>query len=313
MKKTRDRSEISAEAYKKQVFQGILLFLALAMLGILFVFLFKSKIQEAGEKKILLGYWENDEWEEAYKKSQESLQKKPMDSFFLTINGFAAYQTAMAQITNEEILKYIDDCIRSLRKALLGKNADKDGRIRYVLAKAYYAKGPDYADLAVKYLEEAKRMSFNAADFNEYLGLSYAAIKDYQKSIEAFSASLDPDSSEGSDLLLLYIAQSYIGLENWETAKAYLIRCTESSKDADLVLKAWLLLGKTLASEGDINGAIAAFEAVLEMGGENAEASYEIGEIYAAQGDTTRARAAWRRARRADPNFTPVLIRLNAM
>ena len=313
MKKTRNRSEISAEAYKKQVLQGILLFLALAMLGTVFVFLFKSKIHEAGEKKILLGYWEHDEWEAAYKKSQESLAEKPMDSFFLTIHGFAAYQTAMAQITNEDLLKYIDDCIRSLRKALLGKNTDKEGRIRYVLGKAYYAKGPDYADLAVKYLEEAKLASFSAVDFNEYLGLSYAAIKDYQKSIEAFTASLDPASSEGSDLLLLYIAQSYMGLEEWKAAKAYLIRCTESSKDADLVLKAWLLMGKILVNEEDMNGALQAFETVLEMGGENAEASYEMGEIYAAQGDTTRARAAWRRARRADPNFAPVLIRLNVM
>jgi tetratricopeptide (TPR) repeat protein len=210
-------------------------------------------------------------------------------------------------------LVYIDNCIQSLRKALLGKNADKEGRIRYVLGKAYYAKGPDYADLAVKYLEEAKAVSFNAADLNEYLGLSYAAIKDYQKSIEAFSASLDPAATEGSDLLLYHIAQSYIGLEDWEASKAYLIRCTESSKDAELMLKARLLLGKALANEGDTEGAIAAFESVLEEGGENAEASFEMGEIYAALGDTTRARAAWRRARRADPNFAPVLPRLNAL
>jgi tetratricopeptide (TPR) repeat protein len=195
---------------------------------------------------------------------------------------------------------------------LLNKNADKDGRIRYVLGKAYYAKGKDYADLAVKYLEEAQTVSFNAADFNEYLGLSYAALKEYSKSIEAFTASLDPVPGDGSDLLLLHIAQSYIGLEDWEAAKPYLIRCTESSKDMDLVLKAQLLLGKAFAFEGDTDAALLVFEEVLETGGENAEASYEMGEIYASLGDTTRARAAWRRALRADSNFTPALIRLNA-
>jgi tetratricopeptide (TPR) repeat protein len=156
-------------------------------------------------------------------------------------------------------------------------------------------------------------VSFNAVDLNEYLGLSYAAIKDYQKSIATFTASLDPAAGEGSDLLLLHIARSYIGLEDWERSKAYLIRCIDSSKDADLALKARLLLGKALANEGDTDGALAAFEAVLETGGENAEASFEMGEIYAARGDTTRARAAWRRAHRADPNFTPVLARLNAL
>lgn len=306
-------SEISTEVRKRQVFQGILLLLMLAVLGTVFIFLFRSKIKDAGIKKNLLDYWENGAWEMVYEKSLEGLASQPMDSFFLTMNGFSAYQVALAQVTNEDSLNYIEKCIISLRKALLSRNADKDGRIRYVLGKAYYSKGYIYADLAVKYLEEAKTASFNARDLNEYLGLSYAAKKDYQKSVEAFTASLDPDSGEGSDLLLLHIAQAYMGLENWEASKAYLIRCAETSKDADLELKARLLLGKVLVNEGDTDSAIAAFEAVLEISGENAEASYEMGEIYAARGDTTRARAAWRRARRADPNFAPALDRLNVM
>lgn len=311
MKKTQHRSEISAEAFKKQVIQGAALFLVMAVLGTIFIIVFRSRIKEAGEKKNLLEYWDNGDWETAYSKSREKLALKPLDPFFLTINGFAAYQTSLAQINNEEALRYTEECILSLRKALLSKNADKDGRIRYVLGKAYYTKGGDFADLAVKYLEEAKALSFNAADFDEYLGLSYSAIKEYERSIAAFSASLDPASGEGSDLLLLHIAQSYISLEEWETAKAYLHRCTESSRDMELTLKARLLLGKALSMEGDTGGALSAFEAVLEIGGENAEASYEIGEIYASLGDTTRARAAWRRALRADPGFAPALIRLN--
>jgi tetratricopeptide (TPR) repeat protein len=311
MKKSRDRSEIGAEARKKQFFQRITLLLALAALGVLFIFLFRSRIADAGTKKTLLEHWESGAWETAYEESREGLAAKPLDTFFLTIHGFSAYQIAEAQINNEDTLVYIEECIASLRKALLNKNADKDGSIRYVLGKAYYAKGPNYADLAVTYLEEAKAASFSAGDLNEYLGLAYAAIKDYRKSVETFTASLDPASGEGSDLLLLHIAQSYMGLEDWETAKAYLVRCIETTKDSSLALKARLLLGKVLVREGDMAGALAAFEAVLEAGGENAEASYEIGEIYDAQGDSTRARAAWRRAYRADPNFTQALARLN--
>ena len=306
MKKPRNRSEISTEAFKKQVFQGVLLLCALAALGTLFVFLFRSKIKDSGDKKSLLVYWNNEDWETAYEKSQESLLENPMDPFLLTIHGFSAYQTALAQVNNEESLVYIDDCILSLRKVLLIKNADKDGRVRYVLGKVYYAKGQYYADMAVHYLEAAKELSFNAIDFNEYLGLSYAAIKDYQRSIEAYTASLDPAAGEEADLLLLHIAQSYIGMEEWEAAKAYLVRCTESSKDMDLILKAHLLLGKAHANEGDMDRALLAFEEVLETGGENAEASFEMGKIYAALGDTIRARAAWRRAYYADPNFAPV-------
>ena len=312
MKKNRNRSEISTEALKKQIFQGVSLFIVLAALVTGLIFLFRSRIYEAGIKRSLLTEWESGSWEAAYKKSREGLAVKPLDTFVLTINGFAAYQMALAQVNTEQTLAYIEESIQSLRKALLNKNADRDGRIRYVLGKAYYAKGPDYADLAVKYLEAAKTASFTAGDFDEYLGLSYAAVRDYRKSVEAFSASLEP-GREDSDLLLLHIAQSYMGLEDWETAKAYLVRCAELSKDTDLTIKARLLLGKTLVHMGNTGDAVAAFESVLETSGENAEASYELGEIYAALGDTTRARAAWRRAFRADPNFTPVVARLNTM
>ncbi|MCL1814940.1 MAG: tetratricopeptide repeat protein [Treponema sp.] len=312
MKKAQNRSEISAEAMKKRVFQGLTLILALAALGMVLVFLFIARIRGSGVKKTLLANWESGSWETAYEKSRDGLASKPMDSFFLIMNGFSAYQAALAQVNNAESLDYIDESIQSLRKALLEKNADRDGRIRYVLGKAYYAKGPGYADLAVKYLEEAKAASFAAGDLNEYLGLSYAAIKDYRKSIEAFSDSLAPLEEEGAPLLL-YIARSYMGMEEWETARAYLQQCADTSLDVDLALKARLLLGKTLVQSGNEDGAIAIFESVLEIGGENAEASFELGEIYASRGDFIRARAAWRRAIRADLNFEPARVRLNAM
>jgi tetratricopeptide (TPR) repeat protein len=313
MIKNINRSAISKEALKNQAFQGIAAFLVLAAVLVLFIIFFRSRTLEAKQKKELLAHWESGSYEEALMDSREGLGKKPMDPFFLTINGFAAYQMAVSQINNAGSLAYIDECIWSLRRALLEKSADRDGSIRYVLGKAYYVKGPDYADLAVRYLEEAKAALFNAGDLDEYLGLAYTALKDYRKSVEALTASLDPSDEANSDLLLLYIAQSYMGLEDWDTARAYLTRCVERSKDTDIVIKANLLLGQVLRNSGHIEEAVAVLDSILESGGENAEVSFELGEIYAAQGDTTRARAAWRRAYRADPNYAPVLTRLNTM
>jgi tetratricopeptide (TPR) repeat protein len=314
MVKIGEKSSVNSKTLKRQLIQRTVFLLALGAVLFLFIFFFRVKIQEAGNKKNLLGYWEQGAWMEAYETSKDALTSKPMDTFFLTINGFSAYQAAMSQVNNTGALEFIDQCIWSLRKALLGKNTDKDGRIRYVLGKAYYAKGPDYADLSVRYLEEAKTAAFFAGDLNEYLGLAYAAIKNYRKSIEALTESLDPAGNDAdSDLLLMYIAQSYIGLEDWEAAKACLIRCAKSSRDTALALKSQLLLGKLLRSSGDLDGALAVFDSVLEESGENAEAAFEQGEIYASRGEMIRARAAWRRSRRADPNFAPVLPRLNTM
>jgi tetratricopeptide (TPR) repeat protein len=302
------------EALKKQAFQGIVVFALVAVAAVSVFFLFRSRVREAGTKKELLEFWTGESYSEAYEKSREGLAESPMDPFFLTMNGFTSYQMALAQINNAGSLAYIDECIWSLRKALLGRNADKDGKIRYVLGKAYYLKGSMYADLSIKYLEETKAALYEAGDLTEYLGLAYMAVKDYRKSIEALTSSLHPqDEGADSDMLLLYIAQSYMGLEDWDAAKAYLKRCAEQSKDTDMILKSTILLGKVLYNSGDSDGALAALESVLETGGENAEASFEIGEIYASRGDTTRARAAWRRAYRADPNYTPVLSRLNTI
>jgi len=314
MRKNQNRSEIGKEALKKQIFQRIVLFLLFAALAGVFIYFISQRLQEASEKRSLLRYWEEGSWELAYQKSLEGLEIKPMDTFFLMMNGFAAYQTALAQVSLSDAMEYIDICIISLRRVLLDRNTDKDGRIRYVLGKAYYVKGPEYADLSIKYLEEAKALSFSAGDLNEYLGLAYAALQDYRSSIEAFSASLDPtQNTEESALLLLYIAQSYIGLEDWENARTYLMRCAAVSRDIDLTIRSRLLLGKTLVNSGNPDGAVEIFESVLEIGGENAEALYELGEIYFARDETTRARALWRRARAANPNFAPVLARLNIM
>ncbi|MDR0497949.1 MAG: tetratricopeptide repeat protein [Treponema sp.] len=50
---------------------------------------------------------------------------------------------------------------------------------------------------------------------------------------------------------------------------------------------------------------------VLEENHENADAHYQLGELYAMEGDTTRARAEWRRALRLDPTHGPARGRLN--
>lgn len=285
--------------------------LGLLALGAIVLFFINKKNREAGVKRDMLRNWENGSYAEAFEQSSLALKDEPLDSFLLTVNGFASYQLALSQINHGDILSYLDNSIWSLRKALLQKNADGDGRIRYVLGKAYYEKGPAYADLAVRYLEEAEKAGYVAKDIPEYLGLAYQAIREYRRSVETLSRALDPgESGTDSDRLLLAIARSYIGLEDWDNAKAYLRRCIEQTLDGGEAIKARLLLGKVLWNSGDAAGAESAFTEVLEYT-ESAEAAYELGEVYAAQGDTIRARAAWRRSYRADNNYRPTRVRLN--
>jgi tetratricopeptide (TPR) repeat protein len=280
----------------------------LVTISIPFIARFKGSV--GGQRKELLRFWESGAFDEAFAVSKTALAAKPMDYFLLTIHGFAAYQLGISQINSLDTGAFIDECVRSLRKALLLKNAKSDGRVYYVLGKAYSYKGDNYADLAVKYLEEARSLSYNAADIPEYLGLAYAAIGDFRSSVEAFSLALDQPANP-SDALLLAIARSYLALEDFETARAYLSRCIEVSPDSRSIMTARLLLAELLLKAGDSEGAENQYITMLSEAGENAEARYQLGELYTLRGDTTRARAEWRLAYKADPAHAKARARLN--
>ena len=234
-----------------------------------------------GERKEILRLWEAGLYEEVYGQSQTSLAARPLDYFLLTMHGFAAYQLGVSQINSLNAQRYFDDCLWALRKALLLKDAANDGRLYYVLGKAYNYKGESYADLSVKYLEMARDLSYNAEDIPEYLGLAYVAMGDYRSSVAAFAEALAAQSTRGDDrpsgILLLYIARSYFALEEFDQARAYLQRCIDVSPDSRNI----------------------------------AEAYYQLGELYVRQGDAVRARAEWRLAINADPEHREARRRLS--
>ncbi|MDR2103688.1 MAG: tetratricopeptide repeat protein [Treponema sp.] len=308
---------------KQTIHAAVIVVFIFIFISFLVVFFVGWRNRLGNERRELLSLWENGSYEQTLAISRDELIKKPMDYFLLTLHGFSAYQLAVAQINSFDTLTFIDTCIWSLRKALLTREAAGDGRLFYVLGKAYYYKGSAYAELAVKYLEKARAAFYQARDIPEYLGLAYAAIHDYRNSVVAFTLALEPpednaDVSDSpstapypSDLLLLAIARSYLALDEQDAAKAYLVRCVETSRDSDTMVTARLLLGEILTKAGDAEGAEALYLTLLNEGGENAEAHYQLGELYAAAGDPTRARAEWRKAIRIDPAHGPARVRLN--
>jgi tetratricopeptide (TPR) repeat protein len=292
---------------KKAIITVAVVIVVASMVAIPIPFIAKNRNRAGGERRELLRLWEAGSFDEVFALSKTALVSRPMDYFLLTLNGFSAYQLGLSQINALDSLNYIEECIRSLRKALLLKDAANDGRVYYVLGKAYTYKGDSYADLAVQFLEMARGLSYNAADVHEYLGLAYAAIGDYRSSVAAFAEALEPPPDTEGDsraenppsLLLLSIARSYAALDEPEAATAYLLRCIEVSPDSNITLAARLLLAELLQKQGDAAGAESQYAVILSEAGENAEAHYQLGELYIQRGDTTKARAEWRLALRA--------------
>jgi tetratricopeptide (TPR) repeat protein len=288
-----------------KVLVGLMALVLLSLLPLTYFGLVRGR--DGNERRLIRTLFESGAFEGAYSQSKEMLKENPLDSFLLTMHGFSAYQLAIAQINTSDTLLFVDECIWSLRKTMLSGDNLADGRVFYVLGKAYFYKGQEYADLAVKYLEKARDL-YKAADIPEYLGLAYASIRDYRGSVAAFSDAL---TREPSDLLLLSIARSYMELEEEDSAKAYLHRCLEITVDSGTSAAAHLLLGNVYAKNGDFSGAENEYLKAIEENGESAEVRYQLGELYALGGDSTRARAEWRRALRVDPTYGPARSRLN--
>jgi tetratricopeptide (TPR) repeat protein len=288
--------------------------LFLASAAILALVTLRNRRDKAGKEMFAL--WEAGAYADAFEFSGLELIARPLDYLALTINGFSAYQLGIAQINSSDTLAYIDRCIWSLRKALLSRRPSNTGEIYYVLGKAYYHKGPAFADLAVYFLEQARALSFTARDLCEFLGLSYASIRDYRSSIAAFAQVLEPAEPGNSDLLLISIARSYMALGRDQDgtlapAKPYLLRCIDTSRDSAAITTARLLYAEILLEEGNAGEAEAQYQLIVDETGGNAEAYYQLGELYAARGDIARARAEWRRAVRLDPVHKKARLRLN--
>jgi len=304
------RSRSGRHIYRLNKIRNFIFILFIFFAAAVFVLVITSfQNSVKNNRRELINIWNAGNYEQAYKISKEALNDKPFDYFLLTINGFSAYQWGISQINNQNTIFYIDSCIRSLRKAMLLKNSSNDARIFYVLGKAYSYKGPEYSDLAVKYLEMASNRHYEAQDIPEYLGLAYAAAGDYRSSVEAFTKAFKSGSL--SDNLLMSIARSYMAMKEYNTASAYLQRCIELSPDSKSIYTARLLLAEIYIHLGDYNNAQAQYLSILNESGENAEVRYQLGELFNLIGDTTRARAEWRIAYRQDPTHAKARARLN--
>ncbi|GMO60702.1 MAG: tetratricopeptide repeat protein [Termitinemataceae bacterium] len=306
---------------RKQTLRTFILLILLVLIvvsSLLLIYLQKSRSSK--DQRDMIRLWQAEDYKGVFDQSSAYLEKKPLDYFLLSIHGFSAYQLAVAQINNENMLYYLDDCIWALRKALLSKERARDGRIYYVLGKAYFSKGPDFADLAIEFLDRAQKASYKADDLAEYLGLSYAAVKDYRASVAAFSQALVPSGNDSeknengpNDELLLAIARSYIELEEYDLALSYLANCLERSKNFEVIARARLLMGNIKLKEGKWSEAEQMYLSVIREGGEIADVRFALGELYFEQKENTRARAEWRKARRIDPNYAPAIARLGQM
>ena len=283
---------------------------ALCVLAYRFI---NSKIHNSNSIAALEDNWAKYDYQKVYEISTAILADKPLNTTARMFHGYSSFFLAVSQTDNSVTEAYLKDALKSLRIALQKSGPENKGQLEYMLGRCYFYKDISsnyqyYADLAIKYLLLAQEDGYDSDDIAECLGLSYTALGETQKSIEAFGEAL---LVRESDTLLLSIAEQYYKIGNMANAKAYLFRVRDLTKNEDLILRTSFLLGEIFVEENELEDAEKEFRSILQKNENSADAHYGLGVLYEKQGDSAKARAQWRRVLRIQPNHEGALKKMS--
>ncbi len=293
----------------------IIITLIILLLSVLLFIGIKGKVTDyistskniTPEEITLEDLWIDSKYKELSERCEDLLNKNPLDPESLIYNGFAYFHLGIAQFTLEDQLPLLDLAIVNLRKALLLNSHPLSGKVNYILGKSYYHKGRYYLDQAIHHIDISISLGYINVDTYKYLGLSYSELGFYEKGIQYF---LKAENNEKNDMLLLVIGQTYYKLGDNKNSQLYLKRAIDMNDDFRVELKSRFLLGKMFFEKGELLKAEDQYNLILSKDIKSADAHYYLGEIYADQDNTIKARAEWRKALELDPSHYGALLRL---
>lgn len=255
---------------------------------------------KAVPKSQILDAWAKGDKAQTLELARSSLATRPLDPFYLSFDGIAAYYLSFEKPEGDEKQSLLDDAVFSLRKSLVAdNNLPIKAQVEYVLGKAYYQKGSPWYDLAAVYLTKSVEHGYQGSDTEQYLGLVYAGMSDHEKAVQHFESALTKDSS---DILMLSAAVSYKELGNVAKADELLSKVIQSASDAVVVQRSRFMLAEMAMNAGDFRKAEGLYQSIIDADPRSAEAWYQLGVVYDAMKDPIRARAAWRKVTAIDPN-----------
>ena len=296
---------------KIHIVRYIVLFLCVVFVvsgAVFFLGIYKTRYFHVPSMNLVYADWANNDYAEVYEKTAQILEKRPMDGTALALHGFAAYYLFAEQTDLSVGADYLTAAVVHLRRALY-LTKDKDiPKIAYILGKAYYQQGYYYADLAVKYLDEAYTGGIEASDLSEFRGMAASLLGDTDKAIEAFTQAL---AANPSDFVLYAVAENYKKKGDIQNAKLYLFETIKKTGDAVLEIRCRNQLGLLFLAENKPNEALEQFNTVLAKDVNSADAQYGIGLVYEMQGDMIKARYEWRSAIRLNPIHAETRAKLN--
>ena len=249
--------------------------------------------------------WKAGNYEAVISAADSILKGDPLNAVALSYRGFAYFYRAATENALEEKLPYLDESIVSLRRARLA-GTPFGGETDYVLGKAYFYKGKYYYDESIASMESSLARGYVQKDSNEYIGLAYTQLGEYDKGLDYFLTALKDDSG---DLLLLTIGQTYYQMKRTSDAIDYLLRTLNKTDDKAIEKRARFLLGEIYLDRNELFKAEEQYAEIVKIDPQSADAHFFLGEVYAKMNDPVKARAEWRNALIIDPSHYGAKLR----
>jgi tetratricopeptide (TPR) repeat protein len=231
--------------------------------------------------------------------SEMRLRDNPLDSEALAFAGFASYYLGIYSAIPDEKTNYLNQAVYYLRTSLnVNDDSTYSTEVLYVLGKTYHLLGDSYANLVVSSLLQALSRGYRGLEINEYLGMAYIRLGEYNKGIDYFLAAM---AGERTSNFYYTLAQAYGLVSEWLKAEEYYLMVLEQGTDDNLKDKARFELAELYYESGRLAEARELFLTMLQKYPNNGYAHFILGKVYYAENNFSQATVQWHRALRLNP------------
>ncbi|MFN7940497.1 MAG: tetratricopeptide repeat protein [Thermoanaerobaculia bacterium] len=233
-------------------------------------------------------YLQRQQWEDADASLSQAASLDPKDPTTWRNLGLARKKLGRAA-----------ESMQAFRTAHERDPGDVD--VVHELAAGYLA-AKNWID-AVALLVEATQRHPEVASLWSDLGLAQRGLGNVDGALGSFrkAMELDPDDRHGdAGVAAAFLAETLLASRGFAEAATAAAAVTRFRPDD---ATGWMLLGLARKEQGDLPAAQSSLERARALAPERADVAHDLGTVYVAERDWTRAEAAFRAAVALDPGF----------
>lgn len=251
--------------------------------------------------------WDQGLYSQVASIAEKELESDPLNRDALLFAGYSRYFTAVSRLSEEERNGELDAAIAHLRLLKARGGTPSPERVDYILGKSYLLKGSWWSDLALRYLTQSLEGGYYAEDSYEYLGRASSALGDVEGALNWYERAAE---SHPTDRLLLTLGSEAFKLGLYDKSAEYYQRSIEITRDDSLKKRGLSQLGQLYYDVGNYLMAKTILERLTDMGENEQDDLFLLGETYHELGMASEARSAWHSVVRINPGHVGALRRL---